>query len=483
VSTFTRREPASGKYQVSLAALIGQPGTPAGEFTVGHVVKDAQDRVVASQGRQISLSSSDSRNQPLQFDTELSLDPGTYTLRFGVVDAAGRRGTVVRSLVLAPAARESVTTSDLIVGNVPPDGESLRPSVEPHVNGGRVAALLELYFNEADNGSVTASLDIAEGDAAPALTTATLNIETGEQPGWRVASGTADADLLPGRYIARVTVRRGTQTLAVAQRPFVFDRTSRTAPPANRASPDRAPVTTIPPDLRLRTATYIGNVIDSLSNVVAQEEFVLERPDRKVISDFLLVRYPGSEHDFLPYRDVTLVNGKPLAGRDQRLLDLFLKPLADIRERARAITTASGDYVPPSLNPMFVLAFLQADYQRRFELTTSDAGAEWPAGVKAVTFVETARPTLLRAGPFGDFSVPTRGTAWIETRTGRILQTALEIGTEKSRPRMVTRFALDPRLQIVVPQQMRTENPTGVATYSNFRRFRVDTDTAIADKH
>src|SRR5262249_32271415 len=229
-----------------------------------------------------SLSSSDSRNQPLQFDTELSLDPGTYTLRFGVVDAAGRRGTVVRSLVLAPAARESVTTSDLIVGNVPPDGESLRPSVEPHVNGGRVAALLELYFNEADNGSVTASLDIAEGDAAPALTTATLNIETGEQPGWRVASGTADADLLPGQYIARVTVRRGTQTLAVAQRPFVFDRTSRTAPPANRASPARAPVTTIPPDLRLRTATDIGNAIASLSNVVAQEDCWLERPGRTV---------------------------------------------------------------------------------------------------------------------------------------------------------------------------------------------------------
>ena len=45
---------------------------------------------------------------------------------------------------------------------------------------------------------------------------------------------------------------------------------------------------------------------------------------------------------------------------------------------------------------------------------------------------------------------------------------------------MVTTFALDRKLQIVVPQQMRTENPTGVATYSNFRRFRVDTDTAMA---
>src|SRR5262249_10209183 len=110
------------------------------------------------------------------------------------------------------------------------------------------------------------------------------------------------------------------------------------------------------------------------------------------------------------------------------------------------------------------------------------AGAEWPAGVTAVRFVETASPTLLRAGPFGDLNVPTRGTAWIETRTGRILQTELEIGTERSRPRMVTRFVLDPRLQIVVPQQRRTENPTGFAPYSTFRGFRVDTDTTIGDK-
>jgi VWFA-related protein len=483
VSTFTRRDPTSNKYLVRLAALIGQAGTPGGEFTIGHLVKDAQDRVVASQGRQVRLSPADPGNQALQFDTEVALDPGAFTLRFGVVDADGRRGTVVRRLVLAPVAGDAVATSDLFVGSVPRDGDTLRPSVEPHVDGGRIAAFLEVYFNGADNGGVTANLEIAEGDVAPALTTSALNIGSGAQPGWRVASGAVDADLLPGRYIARVTVQRGTQTLAVVRRPFVFERTSRTAPSASRPSADRPPVVaTMPPDLQLRTATYVAGVVDALTNVVAQEEFVLERPNRKVISDFLLVRYPGSAHDFLTYRDVTLVNGKPLTGHEQRLLDLFLKPLTDIRERARAIATASQEHVPPSLNPLFALAFLQADYQRRFELASNDAGADWPTGVKAVTFVETARPTLLRAGPFGDSNVPTRGTAWIETRSGRILQTEVEIGTEKSRPRMVTRFALDPRLQIVVPQQMRTTNPTGVAIYSNFRRFRVDTDTTIVDK-
>jgi hypothetical protein len=99
--------------------------------------------------------------------------------------------------------------------------------------------------------------------------------------------------------------------------------------------------------------------------------------------------------------------------------------------------------------------------------------------VKAVTFIEVGRPTLLQAGAFGDIDVPTRGTAWIEEATGRILQTELQIGRGKSLPTMITRFRLDERLQVMVPVEMRTENPDGHATYSNFRRFEVATNSDV----
>jgi hypothetical protein len=213
---------------------------------------------------------------------------------------------------------------------------------------------------------------------------------------------------------------------------------------------------------------------------VAQEEFTLSNPDRRITSDFLLVRYPGSDRDLLTFRDVTHVNGKALAGREQQLVDLFIKPFDVIRDRVRQITSAAEEHVPSQLNPLFVLAFLQGDFQSRFELTVRDAGREWPPQVRAVTFVETARPTLLRTGQFGDIDVPTRGTAWIEEATGRISQSELEIGSGRSATRLTTRFALDDRLQIMVPSQMRIENPSGVATYRNFRRFRVETDAAVA---
>jgi len=161
-------------------------------------------------------------------------------------------------------------------------------------------------------------------------------------------------------------------------------------------------------------------------------------------------------------------------------MELFLnEPAESLRDLARRIMANADPHVPSAFNPIFVIGFLQSDYQWRFNLTVGDAGAEWRREVKAVSFVEVGRPTLLRTGPFGDLDAPTQGTAWIEEGTGRILQTELQIGRGRSAPKMITKFGLDERLQVMVPTEMRTQNPDGVATYSNFRRFEADADSAV----
>jgi hypothetical protein len=462
--------------RIHLAADIGSPGAPSGEYSVGYVLMDRSEKVVASFGRRVTLSPvPGAANQALAFDTSLAIDPGQYAIRFGVVDPEGRRGTVVHQLDAGSlSATNGVQTSDLIIGSVPADGDALHPRVEPRVSR-QVAGHLELYLQDQDQGGYTATLDIAEGDNTPALISRTLNISEGAAPSWRVASGAVEAGMLPGRYVARVTLRRGSDTIRVLSRPFVLEAT--TAPPRTA---ERTATTPMSPELQRRTAAYVTTLVNGLANIVAQEEFTLSNQDRRITSDFLLVKYPGSDRDLLTFRDVTHVNGKAVASREQQLVDLFIKPFDVIRDRVRQITSAAEEHVPSQLNPLFVLAFLQGDFQSRFELTVRDAGREWPPQVRAVTFVETARPTLLRTGQFGDIDVPTRGTAWIEEATGRISQSELEIGSGRSATRLTTRFALDDRLQIMVPSQMRTENPSGVATYRNFRRFRVQTDTAVA---
>ena len=476
VSTFTQRDASPEKYRLRLAAQIGAPGEPAGEFAVGYVLADSRGRAVTTAGSRRTLSPAASGpNQTLQYDTSLAVGPGSYSLRFGVIDKDGRRGTVVHRIELPRFDGVDVPTSDLIVGNLPAEGESLTPRIEPLVTTSELAGYLELYLPETGRDSVSVVLEIAEGESSPALATETLTLRPGETPGAQVATGFVTATMAPGRYLARAVVRRDGVPVKTLSRPFAIVRD----PTVVSKPVTRTRGVAMSAELKSLTAGYVAGVVNGLANVVAEEEFDLSKPDRKVTSDLLLVQYPGSRRDLIPYRDVSHVNSKPVPGREQRLLDLFVTTTERLRERARRIMNDGEAHVPSVFNPMFVLGFLQSDFQSRFELTVSDAGSDWPREVKLVSFVEMGRPTLLRTGAFGDIDAPTRGRAWIEEGTGRVLQTELEIGRGRGIPMMVTKFRLDDKLQVTVPVEMRTQNPEGVALYSNFRRFAVATESAI----
>jgi hypothetical protein len=103
----------------------------------------------------------------------------------------------------------------------------------------------------------------------------------------------------------------------------------------------------------------------------------------------------------------------------------------------------------------------------------------WPRHTKTLTFTETGKPTLMRAGIMRELDVPTRGTAWVDEDTGRILQTELQIRHPDGVTSIKTTFASDPRLNVMVPATMQTQRPEGRATYGNFRRFIVQIDEAV----
>src|SRR5262245_57919757 len=232
-------------------------------------------------------------------------------------------------------------------------------------------------------------------------------------------------------------------------------------------------------DLQTRAANYVRAFVEQLSNVVAQEDFEFRKPAHTVRSELLLVHYPGSRRLFLTFRDVAMVNGQPRPGRKDRLSDLFEAGFEDANERALQIAADSDPHVPALLNPLYAIGLLQTSYQSRFRFEEKDAGKDWPRTVKGLTFVETARPTLLQSGPFANQNVPTRGTAWIESATGRVLQTELEVRDGRSVTTLVTRFAPDKRLGVMVPVEMRTEKPDATARYTNFRRFEVKTEERL----
>jgi VWFA-related protein len=226
VTTFAHQNPGTDKVRLTIAAQVGQPGAPKGEFTVGFILISPDNKIAASWGNKVPLSPlGSSVNEPLAFESSTLVDPGIYTLRIGVVDAEGRRGSVVREVSAWKMAGEALAFGDLVVGNAA-SGASLRAAVEPHLSGEALAAYLELYSNApATFESTVVTVDIADDADSRALTSLDVRMQPGQQPTTRVASGVMPLSLLPpGRYVARARVLRDGKAIGVLARPFVLER-------------------------------------------------------------------------------------------------------------------------------------------------------------------------------------------------------------------------------------------------------------------
>lgn len=242
--------------------------------------------------------------------------------------------------------------------------------------------------------------------------------------------------------------------------------------------------------LLTRVAAYVQQFVNQFSGVVAEEQYEQEQsvPHRKreLKSDYMLVKEPGGS-DFLMFRDVSEVDGKPVREQQERLTKLFLEPFSDAVARARDIMRAADKYnlvnVGNINNPLLAMALLQDVYQPHFHFTLSGIDKKVGPDVRVVHFEERLTPTILHGNANSD--LPARGLAWIEEPTGRVVKTELQVGSRTFPVRIDTTFATDGTLHMDVPVEMREWYPdgvgeiTGVATYQHFRRFQVNTTEKV----
>jgi hypothetical protein len=270
------------------------------------------------------------------------------------------------------------------------------------------------------------------------------------------------------------------------------------------------------PDLRTvlqRSATYVADFVRSVSGVVAEESYVQDveagagkRPPavshRVLKSDLLLVQIPG--RGYVEFRDVFEVDGRAVRDRQDRLTRLFMGSSSSTK--AESIMAESARYnigrATRTVNtqPMLPLMFLSADVQPNFEFTrASDAR---PATVNAgevadghfrasielwvVEYREVGRGGFLRTPQGRDLRA--QGRLWIEPATGRVVMTELTTDDFDVATTIDVTYQEDPVLRFSVPAEMRERyvlSPDnmivrGMATYSRFRRFSVQTDETIA---
>jgi len=250
-----------------------------------------------------------------------------------------------------------------------------------------------------------------------------------------------------------------------------------------------------PPSLRDvlgRASAWVADYGAALSTVIADERYVQTSDDgrghreaRVLESEFALVRVADRD-EWVAFRDVAAVDGVRVPDRGDRLERLFLDRPEGALARARAIADESARYnlgpVVRNFNvPTAALFFLHPANRDRFSFRKAAERRRAGETLWQVDYEERARPTLIRT-PDGR-SIPTHGTFAIEPASGRVAETTL-VAHEPERDldvRYRVTFTLDADLNVVVPATMSEhyeshdrQVTTGVATYTNFRRFRVD---------
>jgi hypothetical protein len=269
--------------------------------------------------------------------------------------------------------------------------------------------------------------------------------------------------------------------------------------------PPRAPVGELE-DVLASAARYLEGYERDIPAVVSEEHYNQRGSTgagepmaaRRLRSDMLIIA--DADLGWIGFRDVFEVDGRAIRGRDERLVDLFLKPYADRMAQARRIVAESsrfnlntGPYVVQrTINmPMTALRFLRRPNQPRSRYTFEGRKTEGGIEVALVSFEEKAKPRLIAS----EDEAAARGRFWVDPITGRVVRSELSFDTRVDfgprrrnidlRSKVSVRYAEEPRFRLWLPVSMDEQYVVegvlleGQATYVNFRRFAVDTSSSV----
>ena len=280
-------------------------------------------------------------------------------------------------------------------------------------------------------------------------------------------------------------------------------------------------------ELLARAAKYVVDFETAFSKAVAEERYlqqvittkapkaasetlrdVAERQveRRELRSDFLLVKLP-EQNQWVPFRDVFEVDGRSVREREAGLMRLFVESGRDALNQARQIVAESARYnlgdLTRTLNmPLLAFAVLHPDSQARFRFSDLRLDRAVAPGVYVVAYREQVGPTIVQGLDGRDLFA--RGRLWLEGRSGRVLESEFVIehplvvarqttaGVSGVHAPVVatinTTFRDHPEFTVAVPTEMREEyrlpdwaglQVTGVATYTQYRRFGVQVDEQV----
>jgi len=536
---------ASARAGVLISAEVDRGRRAPAEFSVGYVLLDATGRNAGLAVETVRLGPAVGHpDGPLCYLAVALVPYGDYTLRLAVADSSLRSGSVVHRLAARPVVGAGYALGDLVVLDpYPSDAAEPRPSATVAAKG-ELAAYVEARA-AAPASALAARLELAQTEDGPALASSDMAIQVS---GERVLMN--GAVLLPagsgGTCVARVVaslngrvVGRVSRVVRIVEparadpapspaagagstpsRPSTVAEPRGTeptpaalqdAPAAARTAGGRAPASSID-EVVDRARVWLADYAERLSLVIGIERYAQYSGDqafsralgRQFVSEFALVRI---KDDWLGFRDVYEIDGKPVPDREDRLRKLFLESPDSALARARKISDESARHnlgaIQRNFNvPTMALFFLGPGNVGRFKFRKDGEDTIDGHRVWRIRYEETSKPTIIRTSLGKD--MPVKGTFWIDSSDGTVLKTHMELsleakmgGTVRTSPVMrvdssasiTVTYKQDPQLGLLVPDRMLEtyEGPsvnrfTGdeevtkincSATYSEFRRFQT----------
>jgi hypothetical protein len=265
-------------------------------------------------------------------------------------------------------------------------------------------------------------------------------------------------------------------------------------------------------ELLNRASSYVGDYERAFSAIVSEERYVQRltgsgvNESRHLRSDLILMT--AGESGWLIFRDVYEVDGHAVRDRDDRVLELLLKPPPDAYEQANRIADEGARFnigpMQRTINtPTVALMFLRRELLPRSEFRIAGRGTEQGVAAVILRFQERGQPRIVNTRD----NAAARGRFWIDPASGRVLKSELELDSAGMHAFIVVTYAPQPKLDLWVPaimtERYRTQTTTGniaprdlrdgagsgsgvvtltvegTATYGNFRRFSVDVKTII----
>jgi hypothetical protein len=189
-----------------------------GETTFQLVVRDLEGKKILSGEQPLK----DATANGVQFSTNLSVPPGSYVVRLGIMDSAGQVGSVEHRVEAQRVAIGPLNATGPVLVRVPArtEGEP-RLALDAVRQDERLA--LEVGLEGAVDRIATADVvfEIAKTVDGPPLVNAMGSLSRGGPEGALLAHAVADMRVLPpGDYVARARIKTGTETLGELRRGF-----------------------------------------------------------------------------------------------------------------------------------------------------------------------------------------------------------------------------------------------------------------------